>query len=104
VVYGIDEENAIVKEYHGNKDYLLTDRIYLLRIEAPCGGAFLRNEAETKSHYVYIKHIQRLLHKNTHVSGANKEMCPFCEKVICCDDFENAILKNVIEKLPRKEH
>ena len=43
VVYGMDEEKAIVKEYHGNKDYLLNDRIYLLRI----GN-------ETKSHYVYI--------------------------------------------------
>jgi hypothetical protein len=29
VVYGIDDEKSIVKEYHGNKDYLLNDRIYL---------------------------------------------------------------------------
>ena len=29
VVYVIDDNNSIIKEYHGNKDYLLNDRIYL---------------------------------------------------------------------------
>ena len=33
VVYAIDEKNCIIKEYHGNKEYLLNERIYLLRIE-----------------------------------------------------------------------
>ena len=40
----------------------------------------LRIEDKEKSHFVYIKHIHRLLHKNTHVSGAGKIMCPYCEK------------------------
>jgi hypothetical protein len=87
VVYVIDEEKSISKEYHGNKDYLLNERIYLLRIGD-----------ETKSHYVYIKHIQRLLNKTTHVSGANKKMCPFCEKLICCDDFETNHIKDCHRK------
>ena len=76
------EDNAIIKEYPGNKDYLLNDRVYLLRIED-----------DTKNHYVYIKHVHRLLHTNTHVSGADKTMCPYCNKMICCDDFENNHIK-----------
>ena len=51
VVYGLDNNN-IVREYHGNIGSLLNDTIYLIRIE----------NANT-SHYIYIKHIDRLLHK-----------------------------------------
>ena len=69
VVYAIDEKNSIIKEYHGNKEYLLNERIYLLRIED-----------KEKSHFVYIKHIHRLLYKNHYMSGACKIMCPYCEK------------------------
>jgi len=32
------------------------------------------------------------------VSGANKEMCPFCEKLICCDDFEKSHIKECHRK------
>jgi hypothetical protein len=39
-----------------------------------------------------------LLHKNTHVSGANKDMCPFCEKLICSDDFEKCHIKECHRK------
>ena len=49
-------------EYLGNKEYLLNDRIYLLRVEN-----------EEKTHYIYIKHIEKLLNENTHVSGVNKK-------------------------------
>ena len=69
VVYAIDEENCIIKEYHGNKEYLLNERIYLLRIED-----------KEKSHFVYIKHIHRLLNKNHYMTGVGKIMCPYCEK------------------------
>ena len=65
VVYAIDEQNSIIKEYHGNKEYLLNERIYLLRIED-----------KEKSHFVYIKHIHRLLHKNTNISGVGKNYVP----------------------------
>ena len=75
-VYALDGE-TIIKLYHGNNDYLLNDRIYLLIIEN-----------EEKSHYIYIKHIDRLLHTNIHFSGANKIMCPYYEKMICTDDFD----------------
>ena len=44
VVYAIDEENCITKEYHGHKEYLPNERIYLLRIED-----------KEKSHFVYKK-------------------------------------------------
>ena len=69
VVYAIDEQNSIIKEYHGNKEYLLNERIYLLRIED-----------KEKSHFVYIKHIHRLLNKNHYMTGVGKIMCPYCEK------------------------
>ena len=69
VVYAIDEQNSIIKEYHGNKEYLLNERIYLLRIED-----------KEKSHFVYIKHFHRLLNKNHYMTGVGKIMCPYCEK------------------------
>ena len=52
-VYNIDEDNSIREEYRGNVNHISNDIIYLLRIEQ-----------EDQSHYVYIKHIQRLLHLN----------------------------------------
>ena len=66
-MYGLDNNN-IVREYHGNKEYLLNDT-FLLRIEN-----------EEKAHYIYIKHIAKLFNKYNHVSGANKIMCPYGEK------------------------
>ena len=33
IVYGLDSDSIIVREYHCNKDYLLNDTIYLLGIE-----------------------------------------------------------------------
>ena len=98
LVYELDNDN-IIKEYPGNKEYLLNDRIYLLRIES-----------EDKSHYIYIKHIQRLLNKNTHTSGANKLMCPYCSKMVCCNDFDKhikecykkATTEGALIKLPEK--
>ncbi len=62
-------KTALLKSIMVNKEYLLNERIYLLRIED-----------KEKSHFVYIKHIHRLLNKNTHVSGAGTIMCPYCEK------------------------
>ena len=55
-VYYIAEDDKIINERYGNHNYINNDIIYLLRIEDT-----------TTSHYVYIKHISRLLNLSTHV-------------------------------------
>ena len=52
-VYVIGDSNSIILEYMGNIDYIKNDIIYLLRIQN-----------EDMSHYVYIKHIAKLLNLN----------------------------------------
>lgn len=99
IVYEIDDDNNIIREYPGNPDYLLNDRIYLLRVGD-----------EDKSHYIYIKHIERLLNKNTHKSGVGKLMCPFCGKLQCCYEYDKHIrachkkitAEGSLIKLPKK--
>jgi hypothetical protein len=91
-VYNIDEDNSIREEYRGNVNYISNDIIYLLRIEQ-----------EDQSHYVYIKHIQRLLHLN-YKSKVKKEIddkvvkcsnnfCPICHKTVIDDDFKTHVEK-----------
>ena len=72
----------------------------------------LRIENEDKAHYIYIKHIVRLLSKNTHACGADRMMCPYCEQMSSSEDFEHSHTKKcyatVIEEgslieLPEKE-
>ena len=53
----------------GNPCYICNDVIYLLRIEN-----------EEKSHYVYIKHLSRLMNFNRHYSHVDGSWCPYCEK------------------------
>jgi hypothetical protein len=36
-------------------------------------------KTENQSHYVYIKHISRLLNLSTHAGDDKKRFCPFCE-------------------------
>ena len=99
IVYVLDENNNIIKEYYGHKEYLVNERIYLLRVED-----------ENKSYFIYIKHIQKLLNKNTHTSGVNKSMCPFCDNLIdCCDHdkhirecYKKATTEGALIKLPPK--
>ena len=59
-VYGIDEENNIRTEKTGNIDYIQNDIIYLLRVEN-----------DETSHYIYIKHVERLF--NLHHQGCDKD-------------------------------
>jgi hypothetical protein len=56
-VYNIGNNNNINREYVGNPCYICNDVIYLLRIEN-----------EEKSHYVYIKHLSRLMNFNHYSS------------------------------------
>jgi len=74
-VYYIDDENKIRPEYQGNMEFITNDILYLLRI----GN-------DDKSHYVYIKHIERFLNIHTHVVDKDKRFCPVCNgKVNVCD-------------------
>ena len=50
-----------------------------------------------------MKHIERFLHKNTNVSGADKRMCHYCEKMICCDDFDKNHIKILLYKSDRRK-
>ena len=71
----MDEDNNIRTEKKGDFDYITNDIIYLLRIEQ-----------DTKSHYIYIKHIERLF--NLHSSGDDKDkkLCPMCNgKIKLCE-------------------
>ena len=67
-VYTISTDNEIIREYIGNPEYIMNDNVNLLRIEN-----------EEKSHYVYIKHIARLINLNAHKSHHGC-WCPYCEK------------------------
>jgi len=79
-VFYIDEENKIIKERDGNHNYVCNDLIYLLRIEN-----------KLTSHYVYIKHISRLLNLTTHIEDKDKRYCPYCNTKVQCHKFDNHI-------------
>lgn len=67
-VYTITSDDKIIREYIGNPDFISNDSVNLLRVES-----------EEKSHYVYIKHLPRLLNLNAHKSHRGC-WCPYCEK------------------------
>ena len=75
-VYVIDEDNGISTDRFENIEYIRNDIIYLLRVE----------DGE-KSHYVYIKHIQRLLNILTYVNYVEKQFCPYCNTNVNADDY-----------------
>ena len=74
-VYYVDE-NEIRIEKEGNRQYVPNDRIYLLRIEH-----------EDQSHYVYIKHIERLFNLHHHVTDKDKKFCPYCNGKVKLSEF-----------------
>ena len=67
-IYRFENDN-IYREKLGNPAYIPNDTINLLRFDA-----------EAKSHYIYIKHVSRLLNLNHFVTSKDKEWCPYCEK------------------------
>jgi hypothetical protein len=71
-VYAI-KDGSIYREKLGNPDFVINDVIYLLRIEN-----------EETSHYVYIKHLSRLINLIYNGKTTNQQFCPFCEKA--CDE------------------
>ena len=53
------------------------DIVYLLRLES-----------EDQSHYIYIKHIERLLNLNNYTKpDQHKQFCPYCTKNVAVKDF-----------------
>ena len=77
-VYALDEEKGIICDKQGNCEYILNDRIYLLRIE---------DKERDQSHYVYIKHLDRLFHIHNHSCDVGKRFCPICEKKIPHEEY-----------------
>ena len=74
-VYYIDETGSIRTEKEGMYQYLSNDIVYLLRIEN-----------DEKSHYVYVKHVERLLNLHHQAVDKDKRFCPMCEgKIKLCD-------------------
>ena len=70
-VYTIDETDNIICDSAGKNEYILNDRIYLLKIDH-----------KEQSHYIYIKHIERLLNTHKLTCHKDKAFCPICQKPI----------------------
>lgn len=87
-VYVIGDNSSILLEYMGNIQYIKNDIIYLLRIES-----------DDISHYVYIKHIQRLLNLNSYTKpGEHREFCPYCNKNVKVNDFFDNHLRDCYKR------
>ena len=87
-IYVIGEHDTIILDYMGNIEHIKNNIIYLLRIEY-----------EDQSHYVYVKHIQRLLNLNSYTKpDVCKEFCPYCNKNINSTDFFNNHLRDCYKR------
>ena len=80
-VYSVNDKDEIFREKLGNPDHFNNDVIYLLRLDM-----------EEKSHYIYIKHLERLFNLNRIVSKKDQNYCPYCEKH-CEDNMSDHIKK-----------
>ena len=76
-VYTVTAEGEIVKDKDGNGKYL-DNLVTLLRIAS-----------EDNAHYIYIKHLDRLLHNHYNCNCTHKKMCLFCEKLVDLDEHES---------------
>ena len=77
-------EGEILKDFLGNVNYYNNDRINLLRIED--------KDNFEKSHYIYIKHLGRLLNLS-HLHKNEENYCPYCNKDVKCDDIKEHVQK-----------
>ena len=66
-----------VKDKDGNGNYL-ENLATLLRVEN-----------EKNAHYIYIKHLDRLLHNHHYCKDCDKNMCLCCKKMVDIHDFDN---------------
>ena len=51
----------------------------------------LRVEDGDNSHYIYIKHVERLLHLHHYLKDKDSRFCPMCNNSIKLDKYENHI-------------
>ena len=59
----------------------------------------LRIQNDDVSHYVYIKHIQRLLNLNSYTKPEEKRsFCPYCNKNVKVDDFFDNHLRDCYKR------
>jgi hypothetical protein len=70
-VYAEDEKSNIVCDFAGKNEYIQNDCIYLFRVEQ-----------EEQSHYIYIKHLERLMNMHKLTCHKRKRFCPMCQKPI----------------------
>lgn len=73
-------DDIIITDKEGNNDYILNDVIYLLRISN-----------DDKEHYIYIKHIDRLMNIHTQRTDTNKRYCPICRGKIDFKEYTTHI-------------
>ena len=74
-IYTIEQE-GIITDKKGNGNYIMNDCIYLLRIEN-----------QEQSHYVYIKHIDRLFNLHHHIQDKDKRFCPICTNKVNISEY-----------------
>ena len=79
-VFSLTKDLVIVKDKDGNGRYL-DNRVTLLRLE----------NNEGNSHYVYIKHIDRLMHTHHRVEDTGKMMCLYCQQKIPAENYNEHI-------------
>jgi hypothetical protein len=72
--------NDIIPCRRGNFNYILDDGIYLLRVE----------EGDN-SHYIYIKHIERLLHLHHYLKDKDNRFCPLCNGTVKLCEYDSHI-------------
>ena len=88
-VYTIDVDNGLIRDYMGNIHFIKNDIVYLLRIESEDGS---------NSHYVYIKHIQRLLNLKCYIDGHANKFCPYCHKNVREEDFHTKHIRDCYKR------
>jgi len=79
-IYELDSDDQIRLGQRGNIAYLTDDLIYLLRIEA-----------DSKSHYIYIKNIDHFFNLHTHTHDTDERFCPICSKKVLIYEFRSHI-------------
>ena len=77
-----NDTNNINREKMGNPEYVLNDKLSLLRIEN-----------KEKSHYIYIKNYSRLINLSAKTKNTEGTFCQYCEKLHRNEDFREHIRK-----------
>ena len=77
----MDENNDIICDSAGKTEYILNDLIYLLKVDD-----------KDQSHYIYVKHIDRLLNTHKLTCHKDKQYCPICsQKIVITKENDDEI-------------